>query len=70
MDPLGARCEEGCCTSSSKMISIRRHAGHQERLGSRERARPFKARYQNRARLTTEVRDNRFCVDLELPCDS
>ena len=26
--------------------------------------------YQNRARIATEVRDNRFCVDLELPCDS
>ncbi len=30
----------------------------------------LKARYQNHARLTTEVRDNRFCAYLELPCDS
>jgi signal transduction histidine kinase len=30
----------------------------------------LKARYQNRARLDTEVRDNRFCAYLELPCDS
>ncbi len=27
------------------------------------------ARYHERARLTTEVRENRFCVNLELPCD-
>lgn len=30
----------------------------------------LRARYQNHARLATEVRDNRFCVDLELPCNS
>ena len=30
----------------------------------------LQALYQNRARLTTQVRDNRYCVDLELPCDS
>ena len=30
----------------------------------------LRARYQNRARLTTEVRDNRFCASIELPCDS
>ena len=28
------------------------------------------ARYQNRARIVTQVRDNRFCVEIELPCDS
>ncbi|MBZ5576066.1 MAG: histidine kinase [Acidobacteriia bacterium] len=30
----------------------------------------LKTYYQNRARLTTEVREHRFCVDLELPCVS
>lgn len=30
----------------------------------------LKTLYQNRARLTTQVRDNLYCIDLELPCDS
>jgi two-component system, LytTR family, sensor histidine kinase AlgZ len=30
----------------------------------------LKALYHTRARLTTQVRDNRYCVELELPCDS
>lgn len=29
----------------------------------------LRARYQNRARMFAEVRHNRYCVDLELPCD-
>jgi hypothetical protein len=30
----------------------------------------LKTLYQNRARLTVQVRDNLYCVELELPCDS
>jgi len=30
----------------------------------------LKTLYQNHASLTIQVRDNRYCVDLELPCDS
>jgi len=68
---VGARCDDGVLH-----IIVENDFDPEARPASRNgvglknvRGR-LRARYQNRARLATEVRDNRFCVDLELPCHS
>ena len=67
---------EAACTDGVLRIQLRNDFDPEGRqaeksgLGLANVRNRLKTLYHNRARLTTQVRDNRYCVDLELPCDS
>jgi len=68
---MGARCDDGLLhIVVENDFDPEARAASRNGVGLKNVRGRLQARYQNRGRLTTEVRDNRFCVALELPCES